>query len=73
MEFKMGDASEELLRVATDGKVHAAGKVFAGWDGYVRYVARLEASAKEVCEYFEADYHIPVEVKKLMEILSGNS
>ena len=47
MEFKMGDASEELLRVATDGKIHAAGQVFDGWDGYVRYVSRLEAVAEQ--------------------------
>ena len=46
MEFKMGDASEELLRVATDGKIHSAGQVFAGWDGYVRYVRSLEAAVE---------------------------
>ena len=43
------------------------------WDELTSEIRKLEAMSLAVCEYFEADYHIPVEVKKLMEILNADN
>ena len=43
MKFNIVEAPEELLRVATDGKIHSAGRTFVNWTEYMQYVVRLEA------------------------------
>ncbi|KKN47683.1 hypothetical protein LCGC14_0660060 [marine sediment metagenome] len=50
MEFNIVDPLDELLRVASDGTIHTAGKVFAGWVEYVEYVARLEKALEDIAQ-----------------------
>ena len=71
IDFRIEDGPEELLRVATDGKIHTAGKVFAGWAGYVQYVAKLETVAKWA-KLFVRD-HDAHELRDALEDLEKNN